>query len=107
MRQQRPLTDDELADLAEIRRNRAIRDARREIDNAHHFDGAGKLVIGVAVVFFLVGWPEIFFHREPVVGHFTLTRTGWIVEIVWLGLVAAVVTAWLVNRKRHKGASGR
>jgi hypothetical protein len=46
--------------------------------------------LGIAAVFFGLVWPEAFFHKEPVQGHYTLTTTGCIGEIIWLAIVATV-----------------
>jgi hypothetical protein len=105
MQYEPPLTAEERAELARIRASRAAKNARREIEDAHHWDGAVKGFLGIAAILFGLVWPEAFFHKEPVQGHFTLTTTGWIVEIIWLAIVATV--ALLIWRAHIKAKASR
>jgi len=101
MQQQKPLSDKERADLAEIRRNRAIKSARREIDNAHHWDGAGKAIVVIIGGGIVLLWPEAVWHKPMSPGgHYTLTTTGWIVQIVWVAILATIGLLIWANKRR-------
>ncbi len=103
MRHEPPLSDSERAELARIRANRAAKNARREISDAHYWDGAAKSVAAIIGGGIVLLWPEAVFHRSPVQGHYTLTTTGWIVQVTWIVLLGVVVLGvWLLNGRVTK-----
>jgi hypothetical protein len=103
MRYEPPLSDKERAELARIRAIRAAKNARREINDAHYWDGAVKTIVAIIVGGIVLLWPEAAFHRNPVQGHYTLTTTGWIVQIIWIIFLSVVVLGiWLLNKRGTK-----
>lgn len=99
-----PLTASEKAELARIRHNRGVRNARREIGS---YNAIGKYVggwLGLFGVLFLACWPIMIWHKPgPPSASFHPTLTGWIVEVVWLAIFipAAVFIAHAMKQAKQ------
>jgi hypothetical protein len=101
-RYERPLTDDERAELQRIRHNRQVRNARREIQNANYFNGTGKGLLLIVVLFFGLGWPLEFLHKP---GTDDPSAVGWTVFVIWmLVVVLPIAILWDRANKKKKAA---
>ncbi len=102
-REERPLTPAERAELERIRRNRAIKSARREIDS---HNAIGKYIggwIALFAVILLLAWPTLVWHKpDPSGGSVTLSTGDWIIEGVWLAIVLPIGGLILYANKKSK-----
>jgi hypothetical protein len=104
---ERHLSAVERQQLREIRKRRATRNARREIQNDQYFKGAGKFLFFFFGGALFVFWPLLVWHgQQPTTGDYTWTGATWIAMTIWwvsVGMPALLIWAAVQRSRKTAG----